>query len=428
MRKTKLYFFLVILTIIFLFSFAALCNQCGTATEEEKIDVGDEGEAVANEEEEAAAPAEEEEVTEEEAAPAEEEEEEITDEEKEAPTIKLEIYEGPAPADGICYYRVKAIVTGNPTPSIEFSKDDSNGVWGKYKAQVNLNDPSDTYNLTATATNSEGAATDSINLNWGCLALNNPPEIVDIVIPAHPKLFIGLPYSVTCFASDPDGDNLTYEWSVVGQGIIDDPHANPMKWTPDMDMDHDITVTVSDGKGGVTSKTITVGVNLPEVVILDYIVSESGEIEKNFAAYPGNLPYIGDSERNNSVRGFISFDISGYSEIIVTGARLDIENYLTNGSPTPLIEKIWVGVVDWGVGPIELSDYDLQERLIWEYHGPLVYCASEELKNELQTVLDDGKPRFQVRIRHKGFQSNNNGIWDGWRYQTIKLVIQYVYY
>ncbi|GAG73049.1 unnamed protein product, partial [marine sediment metagenome] len=50
MRKNKLYFFIAILTIIFLFSFAALCNQCGTATEEEKLDVGEE-EAAAEEEE-----------------------------------------------------------------------------------------------------------------------------------------------------------------------------------------------------------------------------------------------------------------------------------------------------------------------------------------------------------------------------------------
>ncbi|MBA7588568.1 hypothetical protein ES708_30628 [subsurface metagenome] len=155
----------------------------------------------------------------------EEEPQPVQEEPKEAPTIELQIYEGPvySQADNVCYYRVKAIVTGAPTPDVEFSRDDSGGAWGENKAQVNLNDPSDTYTLTATATNSEGADTDSINLSWGCPIPNNPPEIVDIVIPAHPKLFIGLPYSVTCFASDSDGDSLTYEWSVVGQGIIDDP-------------------------------------------------------------------------------------------------------------------------------------------------------------------------------------------------------------
>jgi len=94
----------------------------------------------------------------------------IKQEEKEAPTIKLEIYEGPLSAggDSICYYRIKAIVTGGPTPTIEFSKDDSNGALGKYIAQVNLYDPSEIYTLTATATNSEGSASDSIEISWGC--------------------------------------------------------------------------------------------------------------------------------------------------------------------------------------------------------------------------------------------------------------------
>ncbi len=98
----------------------------------------------------------------------EEEEEEEEAIEGEAPTIALEIYEGPTPADGICYYRVKATVAGTPSPAVEWSKDDSHSAWGSKKAQVNLSDPSETYTLTATATNSEGTASASINLSWGC--------------------------------------------------------------------------------------------------------------------------------------------------------------------------------------------------------------------------------------------------------------------
>jgi uncharacterized protein YkwD len=93
----------------------------------------------------------------------------IKQEEKVEPTIELEIYEGPISSGNgsICYYRIKAIVTGNPTPAIEFSKDDSSGAWGEYIAQVNLYDPSEICTLTATATNSEGSATDSIEIIWG---------------------------------------------------------------------------------------------------------------------------------------------------------------------------------------------------------------------------------------------------------------------
>ena len=84
------------------------------------------------------------------------------------PSIKLEIYEGPLyTEDGsICYYRIKANVTGLPTPTVKFSKDDSSGNLGKNKAQINLYNKDESHTLTATATNSLGKASDSINLTW----------------------------------------------------------------------------------------------------------------------------------------------------------------------------------------------------------------------------------------------------------------------
>ena len=87
-----------------------------------------------------------------------------------APTIKLEIYEGPtySAGDDICYYRVKATVTGDPTPTVSFSKDNSGGVWGLLKTQINLTRNTPNYTLTAMATNSAGQAMNSITLSWGC--------------------------------------------------------------------------------------------------------------------------------------------------------------------------------------------------------------------------------------------------------------------
>jgi len=100
--------------------------------------------------------------------------EETTEEKKEvltAPTIKLEIVEGPAysqAGDNVCYYRVKARVTGSPSPTISFNKDDSNGAWGKNIAQVNLYKSGESFTLEATATNSQTTAKDSIKLSYTC--------------------------------------------------------------------------------------------------------------------------------------------------------------------------------------------------------------------------------------------------------------------
>jgi hypothetical protein len=87
--------------------------------------------------------------------------------EKTKPSLELVIYEGPmfSNADNVCYYRVEAKVAGYPKPAVKFSKDDSNGAWGKYKAQVNLKQGQE-YTITATASNSEGDASDSMILKY----------------------------------------------------------------------------------------------------------------------------------------------------------------------------------------------------------------------------------------------------------------------
>ncbi|MBU4293811.1 MAG: hypothetical protein KJ770_07150 [Actinobacteria bacterium] len=86
---------------------------------------------------------------------------------KNLPTLKIIVYEGPViiQDSDMCYYRVEAIVTGNPYPIIKFSKDDSNGAWGKNKAQVNLKN-GESYDLVVTAVNSVGAVTKHIYLTW----------------------------------------------------------------------------------------------------------------------------------------------------------------------------------------------------------------------------------------------------------------------
>ncbi|HEY5525512.1 MAG TPA: hypothetical protein VIK26_09305, partial [Clostridium sp.] len=83
------------------------------------------------------------------------------------PTINLEIFAGPTytAGDGICYYRVKATVTGDPAPVVYFSKDDGGGAWGKNKAQVNLKS-GESYDLVVTAVNSVGTVTNHIVLTW----------------------------------------------------------------------------------------------------------------------------------------------------------------------------------------------------------------------------------------------------------------------
>ncbi len=194
--KTKIYIVVCIVMVISLLSISAVCNQCGkTATtieiteSTEKETTSEEAETVLEEGKVSTTTLSVKETT---VSTSEESPElttiettaaESTAEDLQTPTLNLEIYEGPTYSadDEVCYYRVEAIITGNPVPDVDFSKDDSGGAWGNKKCQVNLNDPSETYTLIAKATNSEGYATDSLILTWGCEAEPTEETEEDII-------------------------------------------------------------------------------------------------------------------------------------------------------------------------------------------------------------------------------------------------------
>ena len=245
------------------------------------------------------------------------------------------------------------------------------------------------------------------------------------------NVFVEIDIETTAIATDPDGDDLKYYWEVT-DGYIDDPNNNPMIWKTYLGGLHDVTVTVDDGNGGTATKTISVGTT-PERWEISLVPNEGGEIERSHNAFPGRTPYIGDSERNNPVRGFISFDISGLpSNAIVVAADLKIYDALQNGVPDPpLIEGVYLAKVYWGDTEITLGDYDLPKAPLGEYSGDGTEihcgCGATDLIQAIQNSINNGQPRTQFMIRHKGIQSNNNGIWDGWRYQSAELILYISY-
>jgi len=426
MKKKKLYIFIAIMTSIFLFATAAICNQCGKPAEE-KVGIEEEEGATVEEKEEEQE--EEEAAIEETEGEGEEEEEEAEEEEEEkvAPTIELEIYEGPiySEADGVCYYRIKATVSGDPTPAVEFSKDDSSGAFGSKKAQVNINDPSETYTLEATATNTEGTDSDSITLSWGC---NRPPEIAEITLMGNH--YTGVEYTVSAAAADPDGDSLSYKWSLTG-GSINDSHANPIKWTtPDTPGDYDITVEASDGNGGTATKTETVTVLLNIISAnLPLVVAEGGYLEQGGITGAGSYLYAGDTFHKKPCKGFASFNITGISGAEIQSATLTFNITHVYNDPS-FYGDLYINVLDWGAEPIIQADFGTIGIPVEGFSSSgdgNITCGANKLKEELQKAINDGKSRFQVRIHFTGPFSDNDNETDGWKYDQsdVNLHIEY---
>ena len=354
---------------------------------------------------------------------------------KTVPTIELVIDEGPlySKADDICYYRVRAIVTGEPFPEINFSKDDSQGSLGPNKAQINLKRDSKSCVLTATASNTKGEATDTLTLIWSC---NRSPDIKGISLSSD-TLYVGKQYEISVDVSDLDGDQLSYTWSMAGGSIVDST-ANPAKWnTPTTAGDYKITVVVNDGKGNTSEASIAayVGeVTIPEdggegqtqssSLNLPRKEAEGGYIEFGGVTSNGGNIYAGDSANNKPCSGFISFDISNLGGKTVESASLTLSGSSVLGDPLSFYYMLNINVLDWGARAITQDDFKIDGIFVSSYDSPNITCNVSKLKEELQKAIkaiNAGKSRFQIRIHFSGPKTDGDNQNDGWGYSQSNV-------
>jgi FlaG/FlaF family flagellin (archaellin) len=129
------------------------------------------------------------------------------------------------------------------------------------------------YNVTVTVTDGRGGeVTDYINIT---VRANKPPTITRLVADADWTLPSGN-IQVTCTASDPDGDELSYEWTTTGGDISGTGTA--VNWTaPEEVGAYNITVAVIDGHSDEDTRSVilTVALGTPPT-IEDLIVTAKG--------------------------------------------------------------------------------------------------------------------------------------------------------
>ena len=231
--------------------------------------------------------------------------------EKEAPTITLEIYDGPTPANGIYYYRIKAVVTGNPAPEVEFSKDDSNGAWGPQKAQVNLYNLGEAYTLTATAANSKGSDTDSIELSWGSELGEQSSEInSNSAISGLNKIYsskeIEYFFEIAFGSEYGSPDFLLHKW--VNNIRI---RVNGMPTAADLDTLNKVVAELNTLAGCISLSIVTDNPNL-EMYFAD--VSQFPSIESNYVAGNKGFSWIWWNSSNDIFKCRVLIASEGVSQ------------------------------------------------------------------------------------------------------------------
>lgn len=113
------------------------------------------------------------------------------------------------------------------------------------------------YTITVEVTDGrDGEATTQLTIN---VVTTNHPPVIDSLTTEWEKLRKASTSTIECTASDPDGDSLSYIWSVDGGNISGEGPF--VTWVaPNAYGIYTITVTVTDGRGGDASESISIQV------------------------------------------------------------------------------------------------------------------------------------------------------------------------
>jgi hypothetical protein len=105
---------------------------------------------------------------------------------------------------------------------------------------------------------------------------NQPPQISSLI--ANPSgILYGGSTTITCIATDPDGDMVGYTW-IANEGSITGV-GNSITWTaPNKSGQYNVTVTVSDDKGGSVQAIIPITVSANRSPIISSLVANPSEI------------------------------------------------------------------------------------------------------------------------------------------------------
>ena len=95
---------------------------------------------------------------------------------------------------------------------------------------------------------------------------NQPPVAVATANPTSGDIGMTVSFDGSG-SSDPNGDPLSYEWDLDGDGGFDDSTAAKPTWTYNAAGSYRVSLRVSDGRGGTATDAITIGVGRPKVTI-----------------------------------------------------------------------------------------------------------------------------------------------------------------
>lgn len=251
----------------------------------------------------------------------------------------------------------------------------------------------------------------------------NQRPVVSSITARPATLERGETSTITCEASDPDGDTLTYTWEAIGGTVTGT--GNIVTWeAPSAGGEFVISVRVDDGKGGIASSSCRIVVQIPEVtVILTPLPGESGSIY-----YDGDIITsfrIGDNANNVGVRPYFSFDITELADAEIIEAKLSFTVKETVNNPWFVPPTLYVDDVEYGARALLPADFHLEAVLQLAQFSSEPPGEVDVYLGITRALRPPVKPRYQVRLRLAS-DNNLNSQEDYIEFTTAELAVTYI--
>ena len=278
-----------------------------------------------------------------------------------------------------------------------------------------------TFDISVTVEDGKGGmAQASVTLTVGA---NQPPLISSLSGDPSGVLYGGTA-TITCIASDPDGDVVRYSWS-ASEGTISGVGEKVTWKAPNKGGDFNITVLVSDGKGGETTGNVMVVVSAAtRTITINPVAQETGTVDSD-GDKDTSRTMAGDDDKNIGYCAFWSFDIYSLVGSKIDNAKLKFTTRSVANNPFPSTT---------GLGGLRLWQVTYGDKLpkFW-YTGTKLHHAQAVLLKppteidvtpDVNHLVQAAATRFQVEALFMR-KTNGNGVAERIEWSDVVLEVTY---
>lgn len=275
-----------------------------------------------------------------------------------------------------------------------------------------------TYTITVTVEDRKGgSAQASLPMTVGA----NQPPIISSFNASQAGILFGGSTTLTCIATDPDGDVVRYSWE-PSEGSITGVGSKVTWVAPNKGGNYNIIVIVSDGKGGETKGSIMVTVSAAvRTITITPVAQETGRVRSD-GDRDTSRTMAGDDEKNLGYCAFWSFDIWSIAGKNIQNANLKFTTRNIANNPFPAttgLGGLWLWKVTYGD---ELPKFHYTGSKL--NHSPLLYQPPTvvDVTPEIALLAEKAGTRFQVEALFTKV-TNGNAVseWIEWSDAVLEI-------